>query len=373
MKKKEKQKSTTKQTIAKTNNKPVLILALALILAIILSIYAYSKYTSSYKGTSTSTVAKWSFKVNGHSDEEIGDIDFVQTIENQNNVVEKKLAPGTQGKFELTLDGTGSEVAIDYKIALTITEKPRNLKIYEDSEYKKEVTEQNGEFDITGSIPLEEVNTPLVKPVYWKWAYETGTTEEEIKSNDKIDTEDNKKSVTMAIKVTGTQRNPASLEPGVERLADVANIGDYVNYDANSGLVTPLTYTTKESVTGHSTVSTYSSSDTIKWRVLSVDKDSGKVELIAASNLKTLYLKGKEGYINSENILNDIGAIYGKGKGAVGGRSVNIGDIEKYSSYDPYTYSNGYSSTGKIRRNENIHNWNICKRRRSNRRSRRYK
>ena len=345
MKKKEKQKSTTKQTIAKTNNKSVLILALVLILAIILSIYAYSKYTSSYKGSSTSTVAKWSFKVNGHSDEEIGDIDFVQTIENQNNVVEKKLAPGTQGKFELTLDGTGSEVAIDYKIALTITEKPRNLKIYEDSEYKKEVTEQNGEFDITGSIPLEEVNTPLVKPVYWKWAYETGTTEEEIKSNDKIDTEDNKKSVTMAIKVTGTQRNPASLEPGVERLADVANIGDYVNYDANSGLVTPLTYTTKESVTGHSTVSTYSSSDTIKWRVLSVDKDSGKVELIAASNLKTFYLKGKEGYINSENILNDIGAIYGKGKGAVGGRSVNIGDIEKYSSYDPYTYTDSYSGT----------------------------
>ena len=151
----------------------------------------------------------------------------------------------------------------------------------------------------------------------------------------------------MTIKVTGTQRNPASLEPGVERLADVANIGDYVNYDANTGLVTPLTYTTEESVTGHSTVSTYSSSDTVKWRVLSVDKDSGKVELIAARNLKTLYLKGKEGYINSENILNDIGAIYGQGKGAVGGRSVNIGDIEKYSSYDPYTYSNGYSSTGK--------------------------
>lgn len=259
----------------------------------------------------------------------------------------KKLAPGTQGKFELTLDGTGSEVAIDYKIALTITEKPRNLKIYEDSEYKNEVTEQNGEFDITGSIPLEEVNTPLVKPVYWKWAYETGTTEEEIKSNDKIDTEDSKKSVTMTIKVTGTQRNPASLEPGVERLADVANIGDYVNYDANSGLVTPLTYTTKESVTGHSTVSTYSSSDTVKWRVLSVDKDSGKVELIAESNLTSLYLKGKEGYINSENILNDIGAIYGKGKGAVGGRSVNIGDIEKYSSYDPYTYSNEYKKYGE--------------------------
>ena len=331
-----------KMAQTKTNNKPVIILALALalILAIILSIYAYSKYTSSYKGASTSTVAKWSFNVYEHSCEEIDDIDFAQTIENQNNVIEKKLAPETQGKFELILDGTGSKVAIDYKIALTITEKPRNLKIYEDSEYKNEVTEQNGEFNITGSIPLEEVNTPLTKPVYWKWTYETGTT------NDKIDAEDSKKSVTMTIKVTGTQRNPASLEPGVERLADVANIGDYVNYDANTGLVTPLTYTTEESVTGDSTVSTYSSSDAVKWRVLSVDKDSGKVELIAASNLSNLYLTGREGYINSENILNDIGAIYGKGKGAVGGRSVNIKDIEKYSSYDPYTYNNRNSSTG---------------------------
>ena len=176
----------------------------------------------------------------------------------------------------------------------------------------------------------------------------------------------------MTIKVTGTQRNPASQEPE-RRLADVVNIGDYVNYDANPGLVTPLTYRTEESVTGYSTVSTYSSSDTVKWRVLSVDKDSGKVELIAESNLKDLYLYGIEGYINSENILNDIGAIYGKGKGAVGGRSVNIKDIEKYSSYDPYTYSNSNSSTGKIRRNENIHKWNIYKRRRSNRGSRRYK
>ena len=154
--------------------------------------------------------------------------------------------------------------------------------------------------------------------------------------------------VNMQIQYNGktyTVQTQVTFIKTIKLLADVVNIGDYVNYDANSGLVTPLTYTTKESVTGHSTVSTYSSSDTIKWRVLSVDKDSGKVELTAASNLKTLYLKGKEGYINSENILNDIGAIYGKGKGAVGGRSVNIGDIEKYSSYDPYTYTNSYTGT----------------------------
>lgn len=156
--------------------------------------------------------------------------------------------------------------------------------------------------------------------------------------------------VNMQIQYNGktyTVQTQVTFIKTIKLLADVVNIGDYVNYDANSGLVTPLTYTTEESVTGSSTVSTYSSSDTVKWRVLSVDKDSGKVELIAASNLKDLYLIGRESYINSDNILNDIGAIYGKGKGAVGGRSVNIGDIEKYSSYDPYTYKNSNSSTGK--------------------------
>ena len=159
--------------------------------------------------------------------------------------------------------------------------------------------------------------------------------------------------VNMQIQYNGktyTVQTQVTFIKTIKLLADVVNIGDYVNYDANSGLVTPLTYTTEESVTGDSTVSTYSSSDTVKWRVLSVDKDSGKVELIAASNLKSLYLEGKEGYINSENILNDIGAIYGKGKGAVGGRSVNIGDIDKFSSYDPYKYDNGYIKYGEIKK-----------------------
>ena len=333
-----------------TNKCIVTILALALVLAIILSIYAYSKYTSSYKGASTSTVAKWSFLVNGHSDEEIGDIDFVQTIENQNNVVEKKVAPGTQGKFELTLDGTGSEVAIDYKIALTITEKPRNLKIYEDSEYKNEVTEQNGEFDITGSIPLEEVNTPLVKPVYWKWAYETGTTEEEIKSNDKIDTEDSKKSVTMTIKVTGTQRNPASLEPGVERLADVANIGDYVNYDASSGNGAGKSYTTEASLTGTSNgISTFNSNETMKWKVMSIDKQTGTVKLMAENpTTSTVTLYGKTGYKNAVTVLDKVADVYGQGKGATGGKSITVEDVNKLENYTPtddtttsYTYTSG--------------------------------
>lgn len=134
---------------------------------------------------------------------------------------------------------------------------------------------------------------------------------------------------------------PEKTDEETKKLSDVVEIGDYVNYDANSGLVTPATYTTDSTLTGSSKASTFSSSDSMKWRVLSVDREVGTIELMSADPTPSyLCLSGKEGYINAEDILNDIGAVYGHGKGATGGRSINIDDVEKYSSYDPSTYTN---------------------------------
>ena len=133
------------------------------------------------------------------------------------------------------------------------------------------------------------------------------------------------------------------------KLADVVEIGDYVDYDANSGLTTPVTYKTDSTLTGVGSVSEYSSTDEVKWRVLSVDKDAGKVELIATRDLDSLSLSEITGYVNAEEILNGIGAVYGHGKGAAGGRSVNIEDIERYSSYNPEKdYKNSASSNGTV-------------------------
>ena len=113
-------------TKVKSKNKgAVVVLALALIVAIILSMYAYSKYTSTLTGNGTSTVAKWSFKVNGQT-QTIPDINLGETMDAHSNVADKKLAPGTSGHFDLILDGSGSEVAIDYNIKLAITQKPTN-------------------------------------------------------------------------------------------------------------------------------------------------------------------------------------------------------------------------------------------------------
>ena len=338
-------------TKVKSKNKgAVVVLALALIVAIILSMYAYSKYTSTLTGNGTSTVAKWSFKVNGQT-QTIPDIELGETMDAHNNVVTPKLAPGTSGHFDLILDGSGSEVAIDYNIKLAITQKPTNLKFYLDDKYQTPISETDGTLNIAGSIALEDVNTPLTKTIYWQWPYETGKTSNEIDKNDETDTKDSGKNVTMTITVTGTQRDPKSGAPEQEvktqRLADVVSVGDKVNYDASSGET--KTYTTEESLTGSSTTETFNSSDAMTWKVMSVDKTTGIVELMAENpTVNKVNLKGKNGYKNAVTVLDKVGDVYGHGKGATGGRSITVEDVNKLENYTPkddtttsHTYTSG--------------------------------
>ena len=336
-------------TKVKSKNKGAVVV-LALIVAIVLSMYAYSKYTSTLTGNGTSTVAKWSFKVNGQT-QTIPDINLGETMDAHSNVADKKLAPGTSGHFDLILDGSGSEVAIDYNIKLAITQKPTNLKFYLDDKYQTPISETDGTLNIAGSIALEDVNTPLTKTIYWQWPYETGKTSNEIDKNDETDTKDSGKNVTMTITVTGTQRDPKSGAPEQEvktqRLADVASVGDKVNYNASSGET--KTYTTEESLTGSSTTETFNSSDAMTWKVMSVDKTTGIVELMAENptvNRVTLY--GKAGYKNAVTVLDKVGDVYGHGKGATGGRSITVEDVNKLENYTPkddtttsHTYTSG--------------------------------
>ena len=336
-------------TKVKSKNKGAVVV-LALIVAIILSMYAYSKYTSTLTGNGTSTVAKWSFKVNGQT-QTIPDIELGETMDAHNNVVTPKLAPGTSGHFDLILDGSGSEVAIDYNIKLAITQKPTNLKFYLDDKYQTPISETDGTLNIAGSIALEDVNTPLTKTIYWQWPYETGKTSNEIDKNDETDTKDSGKNVTMTITVTGTQRDPKSGAPEQEvkmqKLADVVSVGDKVNYDASSGKT--KTYTTEESLTGSSTTETFNSSDAMTWKVMSVDKTTGIVELMAENpTAKKVALYGKAGYKNAVTVLDKVGDVYGHGKGASGGRSITIEDVNKLENYTPkddtttsHTYTSG--------------------------------
>ena len=136
-------------------------------------------------------------------------------------------------------------------------------------------------------------------------------------------------------------------ENDVELLvAQGIKVGDYVNYNPASGNGAGLSYTVDTSKSGSTgEAENFNSSDITKWRVLSVK--NGTIELVAEQpTSNNLQLRGTDGYINAETILNGIGAIYGHGNGAVGGRSINVDDMDQYFKVDKEAFSNGAFTYG---------------------------
>lgn len=147
----------------------------------------------------------------------------------------------------------------------------------------------------------------------------------------------------------GTSAQSDTGESDGDILALLANFGDYVNYNAASGDGEDKIYTVADgSLTGSNRNSVFMATDPMRWKVMSVDKESGTVELMADDPTPDqLTLCGQTGYKNAEKVLNDISAVYGYGDGATGGRSLTIEDVNKLENYTPeestvsYTYTFG--------------------------------
>jgi len=325
------------------------ILIIMLILIILAStgigLYSWAKYQSTIEGTATGETAKWSFNVlnNGTS---IQDVNLpLSRTDNNTSVAEGKIAPGTYGELEIEIDAIGTETALTYIIEATMENKPANLKFYSDAERTQELAVVSNKFLKGGYMQLNEVGK-RTETIYWEWPFQTGTAAK----NDELDTEANGKTMSMQISVKGEQLNS---EP---KLADLVQVGDYVNYDANSN--GEKTFTSEDcanladssgtSISGTiSTAEEFNSEANAQWRVIGVDRNTGDVELVAVNGTsQTLTLKGKDAFMNSETVLDNICAIYGQGKGAVSGRSIILEDMEKYTNYNPYWFPKEYSNTG---------------------------
>lgn len=187
------------------------ILAAVILLAVVLLAFlggqAYAKYITEVKGEGMAEVATWNFKVNGQK-EQVQQINLASTYDNE-TLLNHKIAPGTSGSFNIIVDGTGSEVGINYQIHfLEEQNKPTNLKfIYENVEYHsiKELEE-----NLSGTIQANEANKVRTLNIKWKWDYETGSKAVEIAQNDLIDTQEAQKiqNYTFDVSVTGTQVTP---------------------------------------------------------------------------------------------------------------------------------------------------------------------
>lgn len=181
-----------------------------ILVAIILSFIGgqtYSKYVTEVRGDGTAQIATWDFKVNGQK-EEVQTISLGSTYDSS-TLVNGKIAPGTEGNFQIIVDATGSDVGIDYKIKFSDeTTKPTNLKFYYQEVEYNSILELGDA--LSGTINADDENKAKTFDIKWKWNYETGSNPTEIASNDKIDTQ-NAQEITnyeFDVIVSGTQVVP---------------------------------------------------------------------------------------------------------------------------------------------------------------------
>lgn len=192
-----------------SKSKKVIIL-LAILIALVLSFIGgqtFSKYISEVEGTGIAEVARWSFKVNGQN-EEVQTINLASTCDDE-TLIDNKIAPGTKGSFDIIVDGSGSDVGIDYQISFeNESNKPQNLKFkYENVEYNS-ITDL--ETALRGTINADDEEKTRTLTVNWEWAYETGKDEQEILQNDLVDTQNAQNIInyTFDVIVSGVQVMP---------------------------------------------------------------------------------------------------------------------------------------------------------------------
>ena len=147
----------------------VLALALTLVSTCLLG-STLARYVSDITGTGTANIAKWNVALSQGGTPQTADFNFTLagTKDANANVDANAVAPGDKGKIEVKIDGTGSEVAYEYKIALdtsAFTTTTGNVKFYSDAAYQNVWTNDS---DYT-KVALADVGTAVNKTIYWRW------------------------------------------------------------------------------------------------------------------------------------------------------------------------------------------------------------
>lgn len=183
----------------KHKNVVKVLLIVALITLVSVGGYTFARYYQSLNlGGGQATIARWSFGSKNVS---------------QNIVLsEEKIAPGSNGTFEIEVDATNSEVPVDYEV-LVSNEKniPRNMEFFAEiqnedgsvittTENFKSFTELAAS-QLKGNIPVVENNQIRKIVVHWNWEFN----EEDTTS---IDAEDGT--------LTYDENNESSLECGFD-------------------------------------------------------------------------------------------------------------------------------------------------------------
>ena len=104
---------------ARTNSaKKYTLLALILFLLIAVISGTYTRYTNTATGNATIDIAKWSVKIGSTDMKDITTLSVPLTYATNSKISTGKIAPGGSATFQLVIDPTDSEVAIDYELSV---------------------------------------------------------------------------------------------------------------------------------------------------------------------------------------------------------------------------------------------------------------
>lgn len=162
--------SINKKTIGK-------LLILVLFLGLITTAsYTYSRYVGPTANSVSVGVAKFSVKVN--NTDIVENQTFNITLDSDVNTLNNQLAPDEEGYFEVLIDPTGSEVALDYQLTFDVSD----IKALSDKikvKYTVNDVEVTSTGDVvSGSITLPSATSAMTASnktsvkVCWEWEEE---------------------------------------------------------------------------------------------------------------------------------------------------------------------------------------------------------
>lgn len=144
------------------------LVCITLISSMFLAGYTFARYYKAINaGVAQANIARWSFNS--------------KNMETNINLSNEKIAPGSNGQFEIEVDATDSEVAVEYEIKVNNEKNiPRNMKFYAETKDENgniNVTEEKSSFSeiateyLKGIIPVEKNNQKRIVAVHWNWPF----------------------------------------------------------------------------------------------------------------------------------------------------------------------------------------------------------
>lgn len=176
-----------------------------------------ARYVTEVTGEAKAVVAAWSFKADSKDSvgETFTEINLGDTTHRQaydsGDIADDVIAPGTKGSFNIVIDGSGSEVGIDYAVKIAAgTNAGTNVTLPDDLVFSTEAITADkpgsklDDFSPSGTIDYATGADSMKKTitVNWEWAFGEDDT---VASNDNAYVD---KDWTLDITITGKQTTP---------------------------------------------------------------------------------------------------------------------------------------------------------------------